>query len=292
MSESIIADFVGSFNSEVSTRAEPIRGRVMLSQRRLVLAAGESDKLTIPLSSIFDIAVGHVPLGLGDFFNATVTIAFEGGEKRLVAAVESDNETIEKFSTVLFKAILNGTETTIKERARVGGRVTGDSFGTAELSLSPGRVEFRVTDGPFAVDLETVTEFQRDAREINGADRPVIMFRHLEDGTAVTTLVAMTSPRKMSILGRYLRLEYSDLMADLRDLELSEPDIELVVAIYSAGGVTAGQLASVLDMESQGISMLLSDLAEEGLLQDAGDGPRLTPKGEVVASRYLDEVDG
>jgi DNA-binding MarR family transcriptional regulator len=95
----------------------------------------------------------------------------------------------------------------------------------------------------------------------------------------------------MSILGRFLRLEYSDLMADLRDLELSESEIELMVALYSAKGLTAGQLAGVLEMEGQEVSMLLEDLGDEGLLQDAEDGPTLTPKGEVVASRYLDRVN-
>ncbi|MEF8852667.1 MAG: hypothetical protein V5A44_11960 [Haloarculaceae archaeon] len=32
MSESVVADFVGSFNSEVSGRAEPVRGRILLSE--------------------------------------------------------------------------------------------------------------------------------------------------------------------------------------------------------------------------------------------------------------------
>jgi helix-turn-helix protein len=289
MSESVVADFVGSFNSEVSTRPDPVRGRVVLSQRRLVLAAGEGDKLTIPLSSIFDIAVGHVPPDLGDFFNSTVTIAFERGDRRLVAAVESDNDTIEKFSTVLFKAVLNGTSITVTEQARVGGRVTGEEFQAAELYLSPGTVEFRRSGGSFTIDLETVTEFER--REIDGSDRPVLLVRHMHDGTATTTLAAMQSPRKMSIFGRYLRLEYSELMADLRDLELSESEIELMVAIYSAGGTSAGQLASVLDMEGQEVSMMLADLSEEGLLQDDEDGPSLTAKSEVVASRYLEQVN-
>ncbi|MEF8826735.1 MAG: CheF family chemotaxis protein [Halapricum sp.] len=110
MSESIIADFVGSFNSEQSARAEPVKGRILLSQKRLVLASDEG-KTQIPLTSIFDVAVGHAPDELGDFFNPTVTVAFERNDRRFVAAIEADgSETIEKFNTVPFKAILNGTE--------------------------------------------------------------------------------------------------------------------------------------------------------------------------------------
>ena len=111
MSESVIADFVGQFNSEAANRSDPAKGRVVLSQKRLVLAASEDDKLTIPLESIFDIAIGQVPPDLGDFFKSTVTVAFKKNGKQLVAAIEAGDEKIQKFGTVLFKAIINGTGT-------------------------------------------------------------------------------------------------------------------------------------------------------------------------------------
>lgn len=291
MSESVIADFVGNFNAEVMGTTEPVKGRVLLSQKRLVLAANESDKFTIPLTSVFDIAVGHVPPDLGDFFDSTVTIAFEQGQERFVAVVEAEDDKISKFSTVLFKAILNGTETTIKERARVGGRVMNEEFSTAKLYIEDGVVEFRSPSGSFTVDLATVTDFQRTTREIAGSDRPTLTFRHMMDGTAVTTMAAMASPRKMSILGRYLRLEYSDLMEDLRDIELSDDKTEILVAIYSTGDMQGMPLADIVGTDSSQVTMLLQELEADGLIQDSSDGPTLTPKGEVVASRYLEDVN-
>lgn len=291
MSESIIADFVGKFNAEVMTRAEPVRGRVLLSRKRLVLVAKEDDKLTIPLAGIFDIAVGHVPPDLGDFFQSTVTIAFERGESRFVAAVEAEDEKISKFSTVLFKAILNGTDLSVKERARVGGRVTGDEFTSAKLFLSPGVVEFRKADGSFEVELGTVTDFQRTTREIAGSDRPTLTFRHMMDGTAVTTMAAIPSPRKMSILGRFLRLEYSDLMQELRKIELTKDKKEILIAIYSTGGLDGMPLANIVSVGGSQVTMLLQELEADGLVQDSPDGPTLTPKGEVVASRHLEDVN-
>jgi helix-turn-helix protein len=75
MSESVIADFVGQFNASVLERTEPETGRVLLSEKRLVLVTDQG-KVTIPLTDIFDVAVGHVPPDLGDFFKSTVTIAF------------------------------------------------------------------------------------------------------------------------------------------------------------------------------------------------------------------------
>ncbi|QPV61968.1 CheF family chemotaxis protein [Halosimplex litoreum] len=288
MSESIIADFVATFNSEASARAEPVKGRILLSEKRLVLAADEG-KVTIPLSAIFDVAVGQVPDDLGDFFNSTVTVAFEKGGNRMVAAVEADDDKIEKFTTVLFKAVLNGTDVTVKHPARVGGRVTGESFAPAKLFLKPGTVRFRRSDDAVDVDLSTVSNFERTSREINGADRAVLAVRHLNEGQAALSLAAMDSPRKMSILGRYLRLEYSDLMADLEDVTLSEEQVELLVAVYSTGpGVS---LANVLDAESSQLTMVLNDLRSDELVVDGEDGPTLTPKGRVVVSNHLEDVN-
>lgn len=291
MSESIIADFVGNFNAEVLTRAEPVKGRVLLSRKRLVLAAREDDKLTIPLSAIFDIAVGHVPPGLGDFFDSTVTIAFERGNSRHVAAIDADDDKITKFSTVLFKAILNGTEGSLRERARVGGRVTNDEFVAMKLFLKPGVVEFRKPDGTFTVSLKTVTDFERSPREIAGNQQPVLTVRHMKDGTALTTEAALPDPRKMSIFGRFLRLEYSDLMEEVQDLELTADKKEILVAMYSTGDLDGMPLANIVSAEASQVTMRLQELEEDGLLQDSPDGPTLTPTGEVVASRHLEDVN-
>ncbi|MBV0924298.1 CheF family chemotaxis protein [Halomicroarcula limicola] len=291
MSESVIADFVGQFNSEVSTRSDPIKGRVVLSQKRLVLAASEDDKLTIPLSSVFDVAIGQVPPDLGDFFDSTVTVAFEKNGRRLVAAIEAGDEKIEKFGTLLFKAIVNGTETTVKERARVGGRVTDDAQRTARLFLSPGTVEFRREDGTFAIDLETVSDFSRTTREVSGSKRPVLEVRHMQDGTAVTTMATLASPRKMSILGRYLRREYSELMEEIRSVDLTRDKKEVLVAMYSTGDMEGMPLANILGKDSAAVSMLLRDLDADNLVQDGPDGPTLTPKGKIVASRHLEDVN-
>jgi len=288
MSESVIADFVATFNSEASARAEPVKGRILLSEKRLVLAADEG-KVTVPLSAIFDVAVGQVPDDLGDFFDSTVTVAFEKGGNRMVAAIEADDDKIEKFTTVLFKAVLNGTDVTVKHPARVGGRVTDAEFTPAKLFLRPSTVRFRRSDDTVDVDLSTVSGFERTTRDINGTDQAVLAVRHLNSGQAALSLAAMDSPRKMSILGRYLRLEYSDLMADLEDVTLSGDQIELLVAVYSTGpGVS---LANVLDMESSQLTMVLNDLRSDELVVDGEDGPKLTPKGRVVVSNHLEDVN-
>jgi helix-turn-helix protein len=288
MSESVIADFVAKFNSEATARAEPVSGRILLSEKRLVLAADEG-KVTIPLSSIFDVAVGQVPDDLGDFFSATVTVAFDRNDKRMVAAIEAGDDKIDKFTTVLFKAILNGTDMTVKHPARVGGRVTGEEFVPAKLFLRPKTVRFKTAESNVDVRLTGVSDFDRLTREIGGTDRAVLAVRHMVDGQSLTTLAATTSARKMSILGRYLRMEYSDLMADLEDVTLSEEEIETLVTIYSTGGSVS--LAGVLDMESSQVTMILNDLESDELVATSEDGPKLTPKGRVVVSHHIEDVN-
>ena len=291
MSESVIADFVGKFNSEGMSRGEPIKGRIVLSQKRLVLAANRDAKSTIPLSAIFDVAVGHIPPDLGDFFDSTVTIAFEKNDSRYVAVVEADDDKIEKFSTVLFKAILNGTDMTVRHPAKVGGRVMDTEYVPAKLSLKPGTVCFVTSEGQTSVDLANVTDFGRDTTRIAGSKRPILKVRHTNSGQATTTLAATESPRKMSILGRYLRLEYSDLMAELEDVDLSPEATELLVAVYSGAGGQGISLANILDMEGSQVTMLLNDLQEQGLVVDTEAGTELSPQGQVYVNHHLEDVN-
>lgn len=291
MSESVIADFVGKFNAEISPGGEPVRGRIVCSQKRLVLAADSEHSLHIPLSSIFDIAVGHVPPELGDFFESTVTVAFERDDRRYVAAVEASGDQVQKFATVLFKTILNGTEVRVQSPARRGGRVTEEPFVGARLHLEPQTVRFRSEDAGVSIDLGSVTSFDRDKRVFGGSERPVLVVDHMEGGQALTTLAGTQSARKLSLLGRYLRMEYADLVSEVQDIELTEDKTEVLVALYSGADAPGVSLANILDMESSQVTMLLNDLSADGLVEDTDSGTDLTAKGRVVATNHLEDVN-
>jgi len=230
--------------------------------------------------------VGYVPPNLGEFFDSTVTVAFNMNERRHVAAVEASDDKIEKFSTVLFKALVNGTAMTVKHPARVGGRVTGEEFYPAKLFLEPHSVAFRGSENRFSVDLSMVTNCDRMRREIAGATRDVLLVRHVVEGRALTSLAATDSSRKMGILGRYLRTEYSDLVADLKDVELSEAETELLVTIYSTGPDVS--LANVLDVEPSQVEMLLSDLEQKELLVRTEETTEITGNGRIMVSNNIE----
>lgn len=291
MPESVIADFVAQFDSSVATRDEPARGRVLLSQKRLVLAVDADDRLTIPLTAVLDVAVGHVPDEIQGFFESTVTVAFalEGRGHR--AVIEADDATIQKFSRVLFKAILNGTETTIKHPARVGGRVTNESFEPARLFLQPQSVRFKKDSETIQIELPSVTKFSRATREIDGQTRPVLEFQHMPSGEAMVTMAAMNSRRKTAILGRYLRLEYTELMNELKDVDISDDETEILTAIYSGGGQEGVSLSGIVDTDPSNVTMILNRLEDKELVVDTPSGTRLTPKGQIVVNRQLEDVN-
>lgn len=291
MSESAIADFVANFDSDMLKSSKPVKGRILLSKKRLVLAVRNGDKLTIPLTSIYDVAVGQVPDELNGFFESTVTIAFEKRGKQFVAAIEDESEKIQKFSTVLFKALLNGTNMTLKHPARVGGRVTESEFEPGKLFLNPKQVEFKTRDENIVIKLAAVTEFNNTKRQIASKKRPVLEVHHMPKGEALLTQVTTDSARKMSILGRYLKLEYSELMADLEDTDLSPDEKELLVAIYSGASGEGMSLAQILGNDPSEVTMLLNDLETQELVVDSADGTKLTPKGQVLVNRHLEDVN-
>lgn len=283
MSEKVIADFVARFSLDTFDSPDPVKGRIVLSRKRLVLATTDS-KTTIPLSNIFDINVGQVPGELESFFQDTITIAYEEDDHRRVAVVEAGSEEVSRFKTVLFKAELNGTQAQVKHPARVGGRVTGSSFQSAKLKLELGEVQFAGSN-PVTVDLANVTHFQKAERDIG----PVLVVRHAEEGQSVTSEFGIGSDRKLNLLGRYLRLEYSELAQEVEDVDTSEDEMEALVAIYS--GARSGDLAGTLGVDSSRVTMLLNDLREEGLIDEGEKGLSLTARGQLLVSDRIESVN-
>ncbi|WP_435126287.1 CheF family chemotaxis protein [Halobaculum sp. D14] len=287
MTESVVADFIGRFFVP-GVRGEPPTGRIILSQRRLVLAA-DDHKETVPLSKVFDVKVGQVPPEMAGYFNDTVTVAYRSGDERRVAAIEGKDKNIDRFATVLFKVLLNGTPALVRHPARVGGRVTDADSARATLDVTRGALTFADCPEPFTVDLSAVIDVEREDRNIGGGKTAVISFRHIPDGTAVTSEVSIDSPRLTNILGRYIRLKYADVREELDDVDLQEPELEVLTAIYSAG--EAVSLSAVIDMEPQRLTMLLNGLADDGLVADTESGTTLTAKGRVVVGQRLESVN-
>ncbi|GGJ04752.1 hypothetical protein GCM10008995_13250 [Halobellus salinus] len=290
--ESVVVDFIASFVAGGSTAFDPVKGRVLMSERRLVLATSGT-KTTVPIASIFDIAVGQVPPEVEEFFDYTVMIGYVAGDRRKTTVIGGDRETIEKFSLLLFRAVLNGSVALITHPAKVGGRVMDSPERKSGLHLEYESVWF--TGGDIAdvdsvsIDLASVVFFEVVERSDGARSHLVLSVQHVDDGRTVTSEITMASRRKMNILGRYLRLIYHWIKTDVRDIDVEETELEVLVGLYSTSeGI---DLASLLNVEEAELDTRLESLHEDGLITDADPPAGLTPQGRFIVNDEFEDIN-
>lgn len=288
MEESVVADFVGRVHAASLQTDEPVTGRVLLSQKRLVLATDDG-KETIPLARVFDVVVGSVPGDLRSFFNDSVTVAYDRDGSRRSALVEGEPEDMDRFVRLLFKLLLRNVTVTVRHPAKVGGRVTDATDHRASVSVSPGEIRFDDCPEPFTVDLSAVIDYERTDRTLGGKKRPALVFRHVADDRTVTSITTVPNERALNILGRYIKIEYDEAMEDLDSFDPTEEQMEILVSIYSAGG--EANIADVVTGDVTQTSMILDSLREAGLVADGESGTTLTRKGQMIVSSYLESVN-
>lgn len=287
---SVLADFVAHLTVETADWEDPIEGRVLLSETQLVLAEDETNKTSIPLDAIFDINTGTTPTFVDPMPGHPVTVAYRQGNSRATAVISADETTSEKFKTVLFKAILNGTYTVLKHPSKVGGRVMDTEFQGGIMGLSAGAVQFDTDEGPVEIPLNGIVDFSREQRTVNGEERPVLIVSHMDNGEALETIAATESSRKLSILGRYLRGTYQTLLESLGEISLSDAETEALTTIYSTGDMDVS-LPSVLGMDPKTVKRVLHSLHDNGLVESGDNSPVLTAKGQIVVNEYLERIN-
>ena len=130
---------------------------------------------------------------------------------------------------------------------------------------------------------------QQTTRTLDGTQRAVLEVSHVVDDSALVSLVAVPSSRKTNIFGRFVRLEYSDVREEVRELTHTEEELEALVALYSTGG--SANLGTLLDADPAQITMVLNSLREDGLVRDGQGETKLTPKGRVAVTTHLERVN-
>ncbi|AOW80551.1 chemotaxis protein CheF2 [Halodesulfurarchaeum formicicum] len=287
MGDSVVADFVTDVVPDTGRYDEPVRGRVVMNREEVVLVTPE-DRVNFGVGDVFDIAYGSAPSELRAFFEDTVTVAYERAGSKRAALIEGADETVERFTTLLFKAVLNDTVVAVKHPAKVGGRITDEAYERASLFVDSATVQFRGED-PFEIEVSTVSHFERIEREVGGRTRPVLSVRHADGGEIATSEIALQPERKMNVLGRFLRIEYTQLKKDLAEIDLRDEEIEILVGLYS--GASEGNLAGMLGVDASRVSTMLRRLAEKSLLEEAASGWTLTPTGKLAVGENLEQVN-
>jgi helix-turn-helix protein len=288
--EQVVADFVGrvAHNPKSEMNENPKDARIVMSRRRLVIA-GEDARTTISLSKIVDIVVGNVPPHLRDLFDSTVTIGYKSDDGVETVLIEGDETTMSKFQTVAFKSLLSGTKAKIKHPARIGGRVVDSPVRKAKLTIEPESVLFRTQNGKTRIDITSVVEFQRTERSLDGTDGPTLLVTHADRGEVSTSLIAPLSSRRLNLLGRFLRVEYSKLLEEARDIDLSDSQKRLLVTVYATDGDI--DFGSVLSGDAARATNVLNALREKGLIEEGESGISLTSIGQIIVSQRLEDVN-
>lgn len=205
--EEPIADLTARvWDSYAGTELEP--GRVVMSERRIVLATEES-RTTIPLSTVFDVAPGQAPAHLGVDSGSVLSIGHYLEETRHTATFEADESVIDRLATTLFRLLLGGTDVIVTNPSLVDGVPQDESPSNATLDVSPGRIQFTRNGDTASIPTDRITGFGRTKTD-NGGDLPItVRLAHQRRDLTVETDVTFGSQRTANVFGRYLR-EKSD----------------------------------------------------------------------------------
>ena len=282
--ETKLADQRGKFTQVVKDgRKVPdlewIAGRILLSNKRLILASNEG-KRTIPLKKVAGIKSrtdAAKPLAkVSNYLSLQV-----GNDVTLVAP-----QNHEAFEQHLFGALLDQQLVLIKHPAVEGGVVQSVDWSKGRLTVEEGEVALAIVSGEFVeIEIDDVGTVAEQDTEVRGEERLVIEVEHTVEGTAVETHISGPR-RKVNILAALLR---KGEQKNTTDVELTDEENEVLMALYS--GVSPFQIPDFVGMDVDRVEDIYDQLVEEGILEEVRTRREvsLQARGRHVATEAMDE---
>ena len=291
-----VVDFVANFIAGGNGTYEPLRGRVVMSPKQLVLLTNRS-RTNIPLGHIDDIALGRLPERVADLFDDTVLVGYATPQGRRTALVGGDRADIDRFSSLLYRATLRGLQVTITYGARVGGRVESVAPTKAAVRLQPDHVEFIGEERTVEVGAEhpRVTVGRSPDNDVH-VDRPSVSRRHAEivfDGEAGCTVRDLDSSNGTYVDGDPVQ---DDVLSGGEDLRFG--DFPMVVERTSDSGSVPeppgleGASGPPNPPDGSGDSGLFGDLDDGSAETDSDDGVVIEAMGFQRRKQIADVVVG
>jgi len=288
--ETTLADQRGKFTQVVTDGrkvpdVEWIGGRILLSNKRLVLASSEG-KRTIPLAKIGTIKGRQdaaQPLAqVSSYLSLQV-----GNDVTLVAPKRH-----EAFERALYEAVLDQQAVAVKHPAVEGGVVQSTGWEKGRLTVefdgeaASGTVALAAADGQFVeIEIDDVGVVEETEGTVFGDERAVVEAAHTDEGTAVETHVSGSS-QTVSVLASLLR---KGEQKNTTDVTLSDEESEVLMALYS--GVSPFQIPDFVGMEVDRVGEIYDQLIDEGILEEKRVRREVTLKarGRHIASEAMDE---
>jgi hypothetical protein len=260
--------------------AEWTGGRILLSNRRLVLA-GSDGKRTIPLRSIRSLEGRADVNQLVANVSGYVTLRLADGDVLLVAAEDPD-----AFERLLFRALLDRRVVLAKHPAVEGGVVTDAEWQKARLKIETESVDLAVADGSFVpIDLNDIGSMETSERSVRDEKRRVLEVEHSEDGTSVQTYIS-GSERRCSILETLLRKGESRSEIGV---DLTERQNEVLMALYS--GVSPFEIPDFLGMDVDEVEAVFDRLVDLDVVEEIRTRREvaLNARGRNIASEAMND---
>ncbi len=290
MTEDIVADFTGRFFINAGDDSTPTSGRIIMTKRRLVLATTD-DKTTIALSRVIDVNVGSVPNHVKNFFDDSATIGYEGADGSIQSVViESEGETLETFVAILFRCLLNGRTVAVKHPARVGGRVKDTPVTTGKLRIKKRSIEIKTNREVISLGIETIMNITRSNKLGDRAERVTLVVKSIDDdGLSMTSLISPSKGQYVNLLARFLRLEFDEIREEIEEIDLSDPEKRVLVSVHATHGDI--DFTNMLDGNPAYVTNVLNSVKNKDLIVENGDRLSLTPKGRVIVSQRIEDVN-
>jgi len=255
-------------------------GRVLLSNRRLVLA-GNDGRQTVPLSRVD---------GLGGRHDANQTIArvsnyvsFDLDERVLLVAA-ADHESFERD---VYRALLDGSTPLVRHPAVVGGVVSDADWERARLGVGEDGLSAALESGAFVrFDLDDVSGLEATERTVADRKQPVLEVAHTDDdGTSVETHLG-GDPRQMRFVEAWLRKGEE---RSSTNVDLSSRDREVLMALYS--GVSPSEIPSFLGMDVDAVEETFERLVDLEVVEEVRVRREvaLNSRGRNIASEAMNE---
>ncbi len=281
-----LADTTGKFVTVIRggrrrNDVEWVSGRILLSNRRLVLASGDG-KRTIPLSEVTGIK------GNDDVNRAIAKVSGylsvrAGDDVTLVAPGD-----VESFESTLFEALLDGRPVLVDHPAVEGGVVQETAWERGRLSLAveDDRVDLATSSGTFVeLAVDDVATVEETVRSVRGSDRPVVEIGHTVETTSVETHVSGAA-RDVSVLSSFVR-RGEGLAAE--DVDLTREETEVLMALYT--GVSPFEIPDFVGMDVDRVEEIFDRLAESGVVEEVRvrREVELKARGRSIAGEAVDD---
>jgi helix-turn-helix protein len=280
-----IVDTRGKFTQVVKdgrelNDAEWTGGRILLSNKRLILASGNG-KRTVPLDTVASLDGRTDVNQLVAKVSGYVSLQLSTDDVILVSA-----EDPESFQRMLYRALLDRAVVLARHPAVEGGVVTDAEWEKARIKIEEGAVDLAIADGSFVeIDLDDIGSMAAKERTVKDEERQVLEVEHSEDGTSVQTYISGTA-RRCSILEGLLR--EGESRSEI-GVDLTERQNEVLMALYS--GVSPFEIPDFLGMDVDDVEEVFDRLIELDVIEEIRTRREvaLNARGRNIASEAMND---